>query len=74
METTSSILVFRTNIQSAEDITYLKTLLDRHPHIARWNVDMDDSDRVLRIVSECLTEADIINLLTPVGYACSELE
>lgn len=74
METTSSILVFKTNIQSPDDLNLLKPLLDDHPHIVRWNVDMEDIDCVLRIVSARLTEADVINLITPAGYACSELE
>jgi hypothetical protein len=74
MESTSSILVFKTNIQSPDDVRLVKPLLDEHPHIARWNVDMDDIDCVLRIVSEHLTEEDVINLITPAGYACSGLE
>ena len=74
MESTSSILVFKTNIQSPDDVSLVKPLLDEHPHIERWNIDMDDIDCVLRIISERLTEADVINLITPAGYACAELE
>ena len=48
METTSSILVFKTNIQSPDDLNLLKPLLDDHPHIVRWNVDMEDIDCVLQ--------------------------
>ena len=74
METTSSILVFKTNIQSMQDIDLLKPILDAHPHIERWNVDTSDIDCVLRIVTYSLCVDDIIALVTPSGYACAELD
>ena len=74
MESTTSILVFKTNIQSPDDVNLVKPLLDTHPHIERWHVDTEDIDCVLRVVTYSLTESDVIALITPSGYNCTELE
>jgi hypothetical protein len=74
MEPTPSILVFKTNIRSTEDIDSIKPFLDEHPHIQRWTVDTQDIDCVLRIVTCSLHVDEIIALVIPTGYACAELE
>jgi hypothetical protein len=52
----------------------IKALLDHHPCIQKWNVDLHDVDCVLRIVSPTLTSAETIHLITRYGYECCELE
>lgn len=74
MESTPSILIFKTNIQSVQDIDSIKSILDTHPHIERWNVDTEDIDCVLRVVTVSLRVDDVIALVTPSGYACAELD
>jgi hypothetical protein len=47
---------------------------NRHPEILKWNVDLDDCDHVIRIVTPTLTVADIEEIVKSNGYQCSELE
>ena len=49
-ETLNNILVFKTNIKTEADRESVKTLLDGHACIRKWNVDLHDVDCVLRIV------------------------
>lgn len=69
-----NILVFKTNISSHEHKENAKTILDAIDHIEEWSVDMEDVDRVLRVVSRDPNADDIINKLTKAGYECSELD
>ncbi len=67
------ILIFKTNLTDAKRIKDVESLLDVHPHIIKWNVDLDDCDKVLRIVSRNIAGAEIENILLNAGYYCEEL-
>lgn len=76
MDTTEDfkhILLFKTNINSDSEKQFLHGLFDGNPDIKCWNIDMDDSDCVLRVVSATLTHAQIIEIITLRGYQCCEL-
>ncbi len=68
-----NILVFKTNICTKADCSIVKERFDTITSIIEWNIDTEDIDRVLRIVTQ-LPEQDIITILNKLGYACSELE
>ena len=51
----SNILIFKTNIQTEFDRLRIKNVLDASQKVLKWNIDMDDVDRVLRVVSDTLT-------------------
>lgn len=69
-----NILVFKTNINNEDDRLRIADLLDNHPLIEAWNVDLEDCDKVLRIVSPENIPDDIIALVKSEGLECSELE
>ena len=69
----NNILIFKTNIKTEADRQAVKPLLDNHTCIRQWNVDLQDVDCVLRIVSPTLTVQETIGLITRHGYECSEL-
>ncbi|KIO78937.1 hypothetical protein TH53_00545 [Pedobacter lusitanus] len=73
MENFNHILLFRTDIKSEEDKQALQPLLDKNKNIEQWNVDLDDEDYVLRIVSYSLKHDDIIEMVQDHGYSCCEL-
>lgn len=73
MEDLRHIHIFKTNIRSAEDVNFIKNLLNKHQHIERWNIDLHDVDCVLRVVSPSLKHAQIIELINEHGYECTEL-
>ena len=66
--------IFKTNINSRYEVDEIKPLLNNQPIISRWSVDMQDVDRVLKIVTkEDTCEHVFIDLVTSRGYACEEL-
>jgi hypothetical protein len=67
------ILLFKTNISNDAKKQFLYTLLDNHPAVEQWNIDLNDEDYVLRIISYHLTHQQIIDLITDHGYYCCVL-
>jgi hypothetical protein len=70
----SHILIFKTNIQTEFDRLRIKNVLDASQKVLKWNIDMDDVDCVLRVVSDSLTPEQIITVIQYVGFECAELE
>jgi len=74
MQNDVNIFVFRTNINTHLDKQVVKELLGNNEGIMEWSVDLQDCDRVLRVVTPTKTAEDIIELITGTGYECHELE
>ena len=68
------ILVFKTNLIDTKRVSEVESLLDIHPNIIQWNVDLDDCDNVLRIVGRNMAAQEVENLLLNAGYYCEELQ
>jgi len=68
------VLVFKTNLTNTKRINDVEPYLDTHPHIHRWNVDLNDCDNVLRIETNKLAAKEVENILLSAGYYCEELE
>lgn len=73
MEDPQHIHLFKTNIRSSADLLRVKHSLNNHMQVERWNIDRQDIDCVLRIVSKSLTHTSIIKLINQHGYECVEL-
>ena len=68
-----NILIFKTNIRLKKDVGIITPLLSADESIVQWNVDRDDTDKVLRIVSTSNDPIDIIKTINEAGYHCEEL-
>ena len=68
-----NILIFKTNIRLKKDVGVIKPLLSADESIVQWNVDRDDTDKILRIVSTSNDPIDIIKTINEAGYHCEEL-
>ncbi|MBN9482255.1 MAG: hypothetical protein BGO70_16905 [Bacteroidetes bacterium 43-93] len=68
------IHVFKTNIDTETDSQIVGEVLNTHEDVMHWSVDLNDVDRVLRIVTCSLHQSDIISLINQQGYQCSELQ
>ena len=68
-----NVLIFKTNIRFKTDLKIIQTFLAGYEHIVQWNVDRQDSDKVLRIVSPSGDTLEIINSINRAGYHCEEL-
>lgn len=71
--TLHTIHIFKTDIKTEYDVALLKPVFDGHAGILQWSVDIQDVDCVLRIVTQTLSENDLISLLQAQGYHCAEL-
>ena len=67
------VLVLKTNIRYKKHLKEVAPLLDGQHSILRWNVDLQDRDKVLRIEAAALPINDIIQLIQQAGFYCEEL-
>ena len=68
------VLVFKTNLESEQEVQAVRSILDEHPQILRWNVDQWDIDNVLRI--EAWGEPSstgFMEMIRREGFLCDEL-
>lgn len=71
---TENILVFATNIKTENDKKKIIDALNGHSEIDDWNIDQEDIDCVLRIVSKTVSEEQIIKLIGRHDFECIPLE
>ena len=67
------ILLLKTKPHSYNDIKGMSIVLDNHPRIVGWNIDLDDCDKILRIESDGLIAGEIIDSLYKTGIWSEEL-
>lgn len=70
-----TVLVFKTSVTKRKEIRQLGPLLDQliNPN-GRWNFDLEDRDKILRVEAyENMTQR-VIELMNACNYACNELE
>jgi hypothetical protein len=72
--TGTEILVFKTNLTDSRRVNDVEPLLDVHPNIVQWNVDLEDCDNVLRIVGRNMAAQEVEDMLLHAGYYCEELQ
>lgn len=68
----NNVLVFSTSVSSLPEARSLAAVLDRLAGHMRWNFDLTDCDRILRITSTVDADA-IIGALHLQGFRCEEL-
>ena len=68
------IFVFKTSVQTKVQIKKLKPHINERLPNVKWNFDLEDMDKVLRIDSEENIVLKITDLLTSHSYRCEELE
>jgi len=68
------IMVFKTDVSSGTKARKLKPHLDETLAHARWNFDLSDCDKILRVDSPEDISTLVIDLLNSHGFACAELE
>jgi hypothetical protein len=67
------IFVFKTSVKTKMQIKKLKPHIDKILPNAKWNFDLEDIDKILRIDSEENIVLIIIDLLNIHSYSCEEL-
>lgn len=67
------IYIFKTSVQREEDIRQLKPYLDSIQPWAKWNFDLEDCDKILRVDTPLTDAKRIIRVLQINGFICEEL-
>lgn len=74
INSSKTIMVFKTDIDSIDKLGLIRPVLNDHPCVRHWSVDMEDVDNVLRIeASEKLSSQDLIELMRSSQINCSAL-
>jgi hypothetical protein len=68
------VLVFITSVSEPEQVSRVSPLLAAVSAIEEWNFDLEDCDRILRVVSNDISPRYIESLLQDAGFNCMELE
>ncbi len=74
MGTVMTALIFKTNINSVENFNLVRNNLYRTPNIFECTIDLEDIDKVLRVIAEGLTINDVEKKVHNLGFFCKELE
>ncbi len=70
-----TVSVFKTSVNKKQDIKRIRPLLNRLIATnGRWNFDLEDCDRILRVESQVCLENEVINLLHYCNHECQALE
>ncbi|MGB5821776.1 MAG: hypothetical protein WBG90_19995 [Saonia sp.] len=69
-----TVLVFKTSVTRSKQIRELSPVLNKliNPY-GRWNFDLEDCDRILRVETRNPRSTDIVSALQGSGFICEEL-
>lgn len=69
------ILVFLTNLNDRQQVQKLKPVLESMPGLVRWSVDLEDCDRVLRVVMmHSIQPVAVLEKIRAYGVECEEMD
>ena len=68
------VLVFKTNVRFKKHVSEVADRLSQFSDISRWNFDLQDKDRILRIEASDVSAQSIEFELQDAGYFCEELK
>jgi len=67
------IWIYKTNVSASTDFTALKRLLDNAPGIQTWSIDLEDCDKILRVVAKGMSSDDVVDMLVSCQVQALEL-
>jgi hypothetical protein len=68
------ISIFKTSVASSQDLNKLTPYLNSLMDDVNWTIDLFDSDRILRVISNVNKNEEIISVVNRLGYDCENLE
>ncbi|MCL4641686.1 MULTISPECIES: hypothetical protein [Olivibacter] len=70
----NQVLIFKTSVNAQKHVQQVAALFKSIKLIKQWSFDLDDCDRVLRVVSLNVRPEMIENLLRTEGIYCEHME
>ncbi len=68
------ILVFKTDVRNRRRVHALAPYLENIKGIIKWNVDLQDIDKILRVESADIPSGAIEKIVRQAGHFCEELQ
>lgn len=68
------IYVFKTSVQTKKPLRQVSTFLNQLLPGVKWNFDLKDCDKILRIESKTNITEVVIEGLNKLGFHCQELQ
>ncbi len=68
------VYVFKTNVKTKRAAKELKPRLDQLLANSKWNFDLEDCDKILRVESQEVSPKKIIAFMKKYNFECQELE
>ena len=65
--------LFKTSINCGGCLARVKPSLDNEKRIVSWEVDLDDPDRKLKVVTNDCTPSDVIDIVDNLGFEIEEI-
>jgi len=69
-----NVWILKTNISSQSEFEKVKNTFDRNLDIYECTIDLDDIDKVVRIISNDLTIDEAESKIQNLGFFCKELD
>lgn len=66
--------IFKTNISTLQDKNRVVSAIAGHFSTTDCTLDLEDCDKVLRVISQQLEEQHIISFVRKLGYQCAVLD
>lgn len=70
---TDSVLVFCTGVRDEDDMAMVEDVLAQFPDVQSWSVDLDDWEKVLRVICKQTQPEDIVIALSNYGVFAREM-
>jgi hypothetical protein len=67
------IVILTTNLSSARDLALIKPGMDELLRPGKWSIDLDDEDKILRLLLQANIVAEVRYLLRKRGFRCTLL-
>jgi hypothetical protein len=67
------VYVFKTTVKSRTAVKQIGSALNKMPWISRWNFDLQDCDKILRIEAGKIDTTTICKLVKAQGFDCMAL-
>ncbi len=69
-----NLFIFKTNIEQGERVNGIIEDLNNNPNVTSWYLDQEDTDNVLKIMTDGgIKEKDIIAIVKSNGFHCEIL-
>ncbi len=60
--------IFKTSINCNSCLSRVKPILDQEKRITSWEVDLDNPDKILKVVAEDIKSSEIIDIVDNTGF------